>query len=119
MINKVILQAKLMQDIELKKAGETTVGQIRLGTYYKKGGENINQYYDAVAFGKTAEIMATHLRKLSPVIIEGELRYESWADSEGKKKSAVKIIVNQFHFERGEAKQSVSPELQKEVDDLF
>ncbi len=43
--------------------------------------------------------MGEHLRKGRPVLIDGRLKQESWEDkSTGKKRYAVKIVINSFQF---------------------
>lgn len=108
MLNKVILQARIMNDIEIKDAGGTRLVQLNLGFQRKVKGEKVNQYINATAFGNTADAIHKFFKKMSPITIEGQLTWDSW-DSNGEKKSMNKIIIDNFYFERGELKDQQQP----------
>lgn len=52
-------------------------------------------FFDCVAFGKTAELVADLLRKGEQVVIYGRLQIDEW-EKDGVKRTSPKIIVNQF-----------------------
>ena len=55
-------------------------------------------FFECTAFGKTAEVINQHLSKGRKVLVDGKLRYQSWADKEGRKRSKVDILVSSFEF---------------------
>lgn len=56
-------------------------------------------FIDVTVFGKTAEITAEHLKKGSPIHVEGRLRFETWKDKEtGQDRHALKVIGEQIRF---------------------
>lgn len=62
-------------------------------------------FFNLVAFGKTAENINKYFFKGDPILVEGELKQETWDDKHtGEKKSAVKVIVNKFNFVGGKKK---------------
>jgi len=55
-------------------------------------------FIDVVSFGRQAETIAEYLKKGSPVFIEGRLRFRSWEDNNGNKRSKHEIVLNSFQF---------------------
>lgn len=52
-------------------------------------------FFNCVAFGKTAELVADLLRKGAQLTINGRLQIDEW-EKNGEKRTAPKIIVNGF-----------------------
>ena len=84
--NKVILMGNLTKDPELRyTGGGSAVCSFRLAVnraYKTQTGELRDDtcYIDVTAWGKTGENCSNYLRKGSPVLAEGYLRYETWVD---------------------------------------
>ena len=53
---------------------------------------------DVVAFGKQAEVIAEYLKKGSLIYLEGRLRYRTWEDPSGNKRSKHEIVLSNFQF---------------------
>lgn len=82
---------------------------IALNRKYKQTEEV--HFFNCTAWGKQAETLAQYAKKGKQLAIEGRLAYRSWADSEGKKHSAVDIVVEGFQFLGGkQSEQGESPE---------
>lgn len=81
---------------EIRQAGSTTVCEV--GIAYNDYKKNAN-FFDCVAFGKTADLIAGHFEKGDAVMFIGELRQDRWEDKKtGQKRSKVQIIVNRVVF---------------------
>jgi single-strand DNA-binding protein len=52
-------------------------------------------FFNCMAFGKTAELVADHLSKGDQLTINGRLQIDEW-EKNGEKRTAPKIIVNGF-----------------------
>ena len=70
------------------------------------------------AFGRTGELCAQHLRKGSRVMVDGRLKYSTWTDAQGQKKSRHVIVVSEVkfldgmqHSERDDAQDGVAGEI--------
>jgi single-strand DNA-binding protein len=51
------------------------------------------------AFGRTAEIVQKHLRKGSPIYVEGRLKLDQWDDRQtGAKRSKLKVVAESMQF---------------------
>ena len=100
-LNKVFLMGNLTRDPELRYT-PSGLGiasfSLAVNTPIGKDKENEVLFIDVVSFGKQAEIIAEYLKKGSPVFIEGRLRFRSWEDNNGNKRSKHEIVLNSFQF---------------------
>jgi single-strand DNA-binding protein len=102
--NKVILLGNLTCDIETRSTGAgTTVAKFGLAVSRKFSDRDGNQkeetaFVDVDAFGKQAEVLAKYLRKGSPLMVEGRLRFDQWENAEGQKRSKLGVILEGFQF---------------------
>lgn len=62
---------------------------------YRRNGEweTITEWHHLVFFGKLATLAVERLQKGSQVYIEGKLRSNHWADTEGVKRQSINIVV--------------------------
>lgn len=98
-INKVILIGNAGKDPENKSSNQgLSITNFSLATQRKVKEETKVQWHYCVAFGKTADVIATYVVKGSKLYVEGEITYEKYKDKDGNEKSATKIIVNQVAF---------------------
>ncbi len=99
MFNKVILVGNLTRDIELRYTpGGTAVGNTGIATnrrFKSADGQQKEEicFIDLTFFGRTAEIANQYLRKGSKVLVEGRLKFDSWEDQNGFKRSKHTITV--------------------------
>lgn len=98
--NRVILVGNVTRDIELKwLPSGTAVAEIGLAVNHSWKDQKTNEkkeevtFVDVTLFGRTAEIANEYLAKGRPVLIEGRLKLEQWADRDtGNKRSKLKVI---------------------------
>jgi single-strand DNA-binding protein len=66
-------------------------------TYRNASGEKVTdtQWHNLVAFGKTATIVKSYLKKGSEIAVEGKLVTRSYEDKNGSKKYVTEIIVQE------------------------
>jgi len=106
--NKVILIGNLTRDPELKHLPKgTAVCGISMAVnrrWKNEAGEDKEDVYfaDCRSFGKQAEVLAQYVKKGHPLMIEGRLSRDEWDDKKtGEKKSATRIVIEQFQFLKG------------------
>ncbi len=110
-LNKVMLIGNLTRDPELRYTpaglGIATFG-IAVNTPIGKDEQGNRKtetlFVDVVAFGRQAETIAEYLKKGSLIYLEGRLRYRTWEDANGLKRSKHEIILNNFQFLSSKAK---------------
>ena len=98
--NKVILMGNLTRDPEMKYlpsgAAVANFGLAVNESYTdKQTGEKKESacFVDIQAWERQAEIVNEFLLKGDPVFIEGGLKFESWEDQEGKKRSRLFVRI--------------------------
>lgn len=98
-MNKVIQVGNLTRDPEVKTAGSSEVANfaIAVNRWVKRGDERVKEtdFFNCEAWGKTAELVGKLLSKGDKVLVDGELRQDTW-ESEGQKRSTIKIRVSTF-----------------------
>lgn len=105
MFNKVIFQANLTREVELRYTqGGTAMAKFGIAVNDSWKDQNTGEkreevmYIDANVFGRSAEICNQYLHKGSKVLIEGKLKLESWQDQTGQKRSKHSVSVESFQF---------------------
>lgn len=104
-VNVVILAGFLTRDVETRYTPKgTAVANFSVAVNRKWRGDDGQQneevsFFECVAWGKTAETIAQYFKKGGAILVQGRLKQESWDDREsGKKRYAVKVIVESFNF---------------------
>ncbi len=102
--NRVILIGNLTRDPELKYLpSNTAVCEFGLAVNRRWRDRDGNQqdetcFVDVAAFGKPGEIINQYMSKGRPILIEGRLRYDSWTNQEGQKRSKLSVVAENFQF---------------------
>ncbi len=113
-LNKVTLAGHLTRDVEIKALPSgTKVANFSLAinrTWKDKDGvkQEAVEFCNAVAFGRTAEVLAQYVKKGHPLYVEGRLATQSW-EKDGVKHYRTETIVDTFQFlnsASGERKES-------------
>jgi single-strand DNA-binding protein len=94
-MNQVCLIGNLTKDVELRYTPQETA-VVNLSVAVNRNKDEVS-FFDAVAFGKTAEICSQYLSKGSKVGISGRLQQDRW-EKDGEKRSKVRIIINRIDF---------------------
>jgi single-strand DNA-binding protein len=103
-INTVVVTGNLTKDPELRQTGGgTSICAMRVavnGRRKDQSGEWIDDpnYFDVVAFGRSADNCANYLSKGRPVAVSGRLDWSEWETTDGQKRQAVKIIAESVQF---------------------
>lgn len=94
---------RLTRDPELRQTGSGT-SYCRFGIAnnrnYTTGGERREEvsFFNCVAWGRTAEIINQYCRKGKQVAIDGRLQQRSYESQDGKKQSAVDVVVENLQM---------------------
>ena len=97
-MNKVQLYGRAATEIELKYSSndeKTAVGKFRIAVNRKNKEAD---FFNCVAFGKTAENIAKYFHKGDRILIGGRIQIDNYTNKEGKKTSTTNIIVEEFDF---------------------
>lgn len=102
--NKVILMGNLTRDPDLRVTPKgLSVCQFSLAvnsTYKDREGNPKEEvtFVDVDSFGKQADVIAKHMAKGRPLLVEGRLKQDTWEDKEGGKRSKLKVVLESFQF---------------------
>ena len=125
-MNRVFLIGNLTRDPELRYIPNGTAVcnfGMAINQKYKTQSGDMKEdvtYVNITAWGKTAENCGEYLSKGSPVIVEGRLKFSSWEDPDGKKRSKLEVTAQwiQFLWKKGDsgppAERAAGPEGKKE-----
>lgn len=103
-MNKVILMSNLTRDPELKDlpSGNKVCdfGLAVNRTYTTQSGEQREDttFVELSCFARGGEVIHQYCRKGSPLFVEGRLRFDSWENEQGEKRSKLNVIVENFQL---------------------
>lgn len=101
-LNKVILGGRLTADTELKQTQSgvpvTTFSIAVKRKVAASGQQPETDFFYATAWRGTAEFICRYFKKGSSICIIGSLNNRSWIDSNGAKKNATDIVVDEAFF---------------------
>lgn len=99
MINKMILQGRLVKDVDRR----TTKNDVAVSSFTVAWSEKYGQteqvlFMNCVAWNNQAEFIANYFKKGDMVVVEGKLTTRSYEDGNGDKKYVTELIVEKAHF---------------------
>jgi len=105
--NKVILMGNLTRDPELRYT-QNNVAICKFGLavnrrFKDQSGEWREEptFVDITIFGKRGEAFAKYHQKGKPAFIEGTLRFDTWDDPQGNKRSKLYVVADSWEFVGG------------------
>lgn len=103
MLNKAILQGRLVADPELRHTQQgTAVAQVRIavdrGHKDKDTGRREADFFNIVAWRGTGELMAKWFHKGQMMVVDGAIRNREYTDKDGNRRYATDIVAERIHF---------------------
>lgn len=103
MLNKVIMQGRLVADPELKHTQSgVAVASARIAVDRdfkdKASGERKADFFPVTAWRGTGEFLANYFSKGRMIVVEGQLQNQEWTDKEGNKRITTEIIASSVYF---------------------
>ena len=120
-MNNHTIHGRLVRDPELtprKNSDSSDRVNFTVAVDRRYGDET--DFFDCVAFGKTAELIDKWLAKGREVIVWGEGQIHSYEDKNGVKRKSYSIFVQGFDFcgSKGDSKTDTSDNWQKQQEDI-
>lgn len=103
-MNRVILMGNLTRDPEVRQLNDGHVGKFGMAVNRKwrtKGGEDREEatFVEVEAWGRMAEVIGEHFAKGRPILVEGRLKMDEWADkATGERRSRLMVSCERFEF---------------------
>lgn len=73
-----------------------------------EGRVQVVHWFEVIAFGKTAETLAEHVKKGTHILVHGRLSFKPWTTNEGDPRSGAEVALFSFEFVGG--RRSEGPE---------
>lgn len=125
-MNKAIFLGRLTRDPEIRttqSGGTMARFSIAVDRRFKREGQPEADFFNCLAFNKTADFVSKYLNKGTKILIEGEVQQNDYTDKNGTKHYGVQVLVNQIEFaeskasQGGQSEQTAVPDDFMEVDD--
>ena len=105
-MNKTIITGRLTKDPELKTSQSgIAVTNFSVAVDRPMAKEKAVDYFDCVAFRKTAEFVNKYFFKGKPILIEGHMQSRKW-EKDGVKRTSWELVVDNVEFIGGDKKQA-------------
>ena len=102
MLNVVVLMGRLVADPQLR---QTTTGKnvasFRVACDRGRrdaNGQNQADFFDVVAWDRSAEFVCRYFQKGSMIAIDGRLQSRNYQDKNGNNRTAVEVVANNINF---------------------
>lgn len=102
MLNVVALMGRLVADPQLR---QTTTGKnvasFRVAVDRGRkdaNGQNLADFFDIVAWDKSAEFICRYFQKGSMIAIEGRLQSRNYQDKNGSNRTAIEVVASNVSF---------------------
>src|SRR5205809_224310 len=103
-LNQIFLTGNVTRDPQTR-AGTNNQNVVNFGMavnrHFKDGEGNDREdtcFVDCAAFGKQADVLAKYVRKGKPLLVQGRLKYDSWDDPAGQRRTRLSVVVEHFQF---------------------
>lgn len=103
-LNKVLLIGNLTRDpdVRMMSSGRPVCNfGLALNRNYKDAEGNRKEevtFVDVECFGPRAEAVGRFFSKGRPIFVEGRLKLDQWESKEGEKRSAIRVVLDNFEF---------------------
>lgn len=112
-MNKVIMLGRIASDLELNTTPSgVSACTFRLAVdrkYQKKGEEKVTDFFNAVAWRGTAELLVKWFAKGRMLLIEGEMQTRQYTDKNGNPATWYEVVIDNVYF-TGEKKENAAPQ---------
>lgn len=101
MINSVVLMGRLVRDPEIRTtASGKSVCSFSLAVErdFQRSEEKTADYFDCVAWGKTAEFIDKYFRKGRMIAVVGRIQTRTYTDKDGNKRQAMEVVAEKVSF---------------------
>ena len=99
MLNKAVLQGRLVRDPELRHTQSgVAVCSITVAWSEKYKDAETKCFLPVTVWRATAEMVFRNFAKGREIIVEGRLQSRDWTDKDGNKRSTIELQADRIHF---------------------
>ena len=96
-MNFVAMMGRVSKDPETKQTQTTNLCRFSIAVD-RRGKKDEADFFNCTAFGKTADFISQYFRKGNRILISGRIQNDNYTASDGSKRYATTIIVEQAEF---------------------
>ena len=111
-MNRIIIKGRICNDLDLSVANSGKEYLNVSVAVNRRFNRDETDFFNCVAFGKTAVFIDTYFIKGQEILIEGEMQQERWQDKDGNNRTGWKLIIANVEFCGGKSAET------KQTDDL-
>ena len=112
-MNKVILVGRLTKDPELRATTSgTAVCSFTVACdrkFVKQGEERKADFINCIAWRQSGEAISKYFKKGDRIALDGSIQVRDWTDTDGKKRYATEVIVEQWEFAQSKSEGGNAP----------
>ena len=111
MINKAILEGRIVRDIEIRKtaSGKSyTSFTLAVNRTYKQEGQPDADFITCVTWGKNADVLEKYTEKGTLISVDGHIQTRSY-ESNGKKVYVTEVVCESVHLIEAKKQKQVQP----------
>jgi len=99
-MNTIAICGRLTRDPEVRQANASTVARysVAVDRKFKREGDPDADFFNCVAFGKSAEFADKYFRQGTKVIVIGRMQSDKYTNKDGNQVTAWNIVVNEQEF---------------------
>ena len=105
-MNKVLLTGNLTRDPEMRHipSSGSMVANFGMAMNERWNDARTGEQRESVCFveieawNRQAELIGKYLRKGSPILVEGNLKFEQWEDDQGMTQNRLRVRLQRFEF---------------------
>lgn len=98
-MNKIFLSGRLTKDPEVKYSkNNTAFSRVGIAVDRAFSKDKEVDFFNLIAFGKTAEFLGKWFAKGSKLLVEGRLQNSNYTDKDGNKRTSNDVFVDAVEF---------------------
>lgn len=110
-MNRITLSGNLTRDPEVRYT-QSGKAYARLGIAVNRpfSKDKAVDFFNLVAWDKTAEIIGKYMSKGSRILVDGRLQTSKYKDKDGNDRTSTEVIIENFEFAGDNKKKSADPD---------
>lgn len=101
-MNKVILSGNLTRDVEVRYTqGGKAYARGSVAVNHARSKNSPTDFFNFVAWDKTAEFLSKYFKKGARILIEGRLQTSKYKNKDGAEVTSVEIVIENAEFAGG------------------
>jgi len=84
-MNSIVVIGRVTKEPEYKATDRSAFSSFTVASHRRAGGEDVTDFFDVTAFGKSGEFVSNYVSKGDLVYVQGEMRQRTYTNAAGVK----------------------------------